>query len=174
FPNSKSIAGFQNLITDFCRTFQHKNINSVSFFIQTVFLTVTVIKISEVEPGILVNPDTIIIRIWRKNLLKRIYFRIFANSDLVVTRFNIHFIGNDPNLKKFHKFILVQVVLTVLDSGTGAHYLNLAFTDNGSGSHGVFMFQISFQWNRNNLHNAVRVRTEAHSRGYLVIIQNSE
>ncbi len=118
------------------------------------------------------NPNTFVIGIWRKNLLKIVDFFVFFDADLVISRANIHLVWNYPNLQKFYKLIFVFVVFAVHYTGSGAHDLNFSFSDHRRSSHGIFMFKIAFQRNRNNFHIAVRMRSETHSGSDLIVIQN--
>src|SRR6185312_8406643 len=65
----------------------------------------------------------------------------------------------------------ILIVFAVFDTGAGAHYLYVALFYNCSISHTVCMFQVAFQWYRNDFHVIVRMRSKPHSLAYGVIVQ---
>ena len=93
---------------------------------------------------------------------------------LVVSRGNILFIWEQPNLQELHRIRSAGIKLTVLNSRSGTHNLNLPGFNNGLISHAVFVLELPRKRDRNDFHVIVRVRAKAHARGNFIVVQHTQ
>ena len=70
--------------------------------------------------------------------------------------------------------VAVFIEFRVVNASAGTHYLHIAIANSGHGAHAVFVFQISFEWDADNFHVVMRVRTKAASCFHGVIIEYPE
>src|SRR5690554_2486500 len=126
------------------------------------------------EPGILMNPRTGIILIWRDNLLPGIVTVIFIKCDLIVTRLYILSVWKQPNLKELHRFIMVFIVFAVCNTNTCAHHLHVTVFNHCHIAHAVFVFQVTFKGNGNYFHIVMRVTSKAHTGSDKVVVKHTQ
>ena len=97
-----------------------------------------------------------------------------GNHGIFVAGFHAFPIGEYPYLKKFDILLAALVVFAVVQPGAGAHHLDFAGGDRRNVPHAVFMFERPAQRDRNDLHLAVRMQVEPHSRSDRVVVQNPQ
>ena len=156
------------------RSAEDKGIYAIPFCFQGIFFLYSLVEFPQVEPSILVDPDTLILFVGRENLLQFVDAIRLVQGDLVVARGHVLFVRENPDLKKFHRTILIFIVFAVIDPGACTHYLHIPVPDNRDIAHAVLVFEISFQRNGDDLHVVVGMRSEAHSTCYSVVIQNTQ
>src|SRR5690606_29330241 len=124
---------------DFNFTFKNECIDAISFFFYFVRIYTSFCEISYMKPGILIDPNTLIVFVRRNHLIKLIVFCNIFNGNLVITWRYIFLLRKHPNLKKFNFFVFVLVVFRMGNTSSSTQYLYIAFFNYGYISHTVFM-----------------------------------
>src|SRR6202012_58584 len=96
-----------------------------------------------------------------------------ADIDLLVTRFNVPFVWEEPYLQKLNRRTGIVVILGMVNAGSGAHYLYFAGLNNGYVIHAVLVLQLALEGDGDDLHIIVRVFAKAHATVNGIIIQHT-
>src|SRR5262249_51343875 len=91
---------------------------------------------------------------------------------LLVPRVDASSRWKQPDLQEMHEVALGGVELAVQSSGAGAHPLDVARADDAPRAHRVAVLESSFQHVRDDLHVAMRMRSEALSRGDAIVVDH--
>ncbi len=126
------------------------------------------------EPGILVNPYTLVVRVGRQDLLEFVFAVGKFERDLVVARGHVAFVREHPDLQEFDRFVYVFIVLAVPDARAGAHHLDIAIADDGHVAHAVFVFEVAFERDGDDLHVVMRVGAEAFAAHDGVVVEHAQ
>src|SRR3954469_6474537 len=73
-----------------------------------------------------------------------------------------------------HRFALGWIELTMRDAGARTHSLNLAGTDDGTGTHAVLVFKRTFKNVGDDFHVTVRVCPESFTWSYTIFVNNAQ
>src|SRR5690606_5383104 len=126
------------------------------------------------KPGIMMYPYALVIWIRGKYLLKLIMPLRHIKRQLIVPWCCITPIGVHPDLQNLDQAVVIFIEFAVHDTCSGTHHLNITISDNGSISHTILVFQISFQRNADDLHIVVRMCAETAARFYSIIIKDTQ
>ena len=84
-------------------------------------------------------PNAFIISIWRKNLCKIILLFRYVKRNLLVAWLHISVFWKQPNLKQLSLLVSIGVKLTMLNTRSSTHHLNIARFYRSRIAHAVFV-----------------------------------
>ena len=129
------------------------------------------VEIGEVEPGILVDPDTVVVGVGRQDLGEAVTGRFRVDGELVITGCVALAAREKPNLEEADFGVARLVVLAVLNTRAGAHHLHVARANHVAIAHAVFVAQAAAQGNTDDFHVVVRVHPEAPAARHHVVVE---
>lgn len=91
---------------------------------------------------------------------------------LLISRFRTSNIRYDPDLQKVNGLRFTVVELAVGDSATGAHQLDITWSNHRSSAKRVFMLKSTLKHVRENLHVAMGMLTETLPGGNPVVVDD--
>ena len=127
-----------------------------------------------VQIDVLMNLDRAVAAVARRDQRETALPIRQRKRPLLVTGWDARAFRQQPDLEKVSRLAVRRVPLAVQDAGAGAHALHVADVDDGTGAQAVFVPQRAFQHVGDDLHVAMRMRTEALSRRDAVFVDHPQ